>query len=538
MNKRIYIKEWLLFKPYDKQISTDHYYLKLSNDVKQVIINNKQSFILRMYLENEDFSSLACFLTSYFEDIISETNIWSSFVNVHKRLYKKQIPFYNLDEYYEEEINLQDVSFLIWYFINTIQGEKFISPHNDFIIRIAENVMDVFEEAWDYAPENEVLKSYYQIETLEDDFYIARSLIDTVLYKTYLFHTDTLLTLKENEIEIIQDSKNRENIMALLNENRDAKLHKSHTRLLGLTGKKWVTEIIGFDHPLRADFLNISQKIRGFFLYKGQDQYDIFIEHIASGKKFKLTKKSYDNSDSLKEVDTIIFMGIVKWKEEWWFSGMQIQTPYSPKLVLDEKKSIESRKAVNFLDYQTKDVSEVIEKQCKAFKDFNNGQQIAFMPSDKIDEFVKGFIEFFNKSLNLSDKEQKEAKERSLKYDFFGIDNKTEKYSEVFETGLVFFNTKSGVELAFEVNSAFPLPNNPYFEKELSEDHVWKLMMDESISTELAMFCIENGKTKLPFFNSDTWKTYLKDIDFLLRFWKKDNYFSKPEITFTGQDEN
>ena len=77
MNKGIYIKDWLLLKPYNRQTSTDSYYLKLSNEVKHAIITNIQPDILKYYLENEDINHLSCFLTSYFEDIISETNIWN-----------------------------------------------------------------------------------------------------------------------------------------------------------------------------------------------------------------------------------------------------------------------------------------------------------------------------------------------------------------------------------------------------------------------------------------------------------------------------
>jgi hypothetical protein len=537
MNKRIYIKDWLLFKPYDRQTLTDGYYLKLSNDINHAITTNKQSFILNIYLENKDVNLLACFLTSYFEDVISETNVWSSFIRVHKRLYKKQLPFYILDEYYEDEINTQDVSFLIWYFLNTIQEEKFIAPFNTFIIEIAEKVMGIFDEAWDDAPKNEDLKSYYLIDKTEEDFYVARKIIDTILFKTYLFFTDTFLDLKEKEIEITERSKDDENILMFLNDNRDTNLHRSHTRLLSLTGKEWASEIIGGKHPLRSDFLNISQKISGYFLYKGQDQTDIFINHIASGKEFKLTKKSFNYSDSLKEVNTILFIGIVKWKDEWWFSGVQFQVPYNPDLIFNEKKSLESRMAVNFLDYQTKEVSELLEMQKKAFRDFNNGVQIAFMTSDRIDGFVRAFTEFLNNLINLSDEEIKEAKERSLKDGFFGKEDKPGKYSEVSETGLVFFNSKSGCEIALAVNSAFPLPNNPYFEKESSEDHIMRLLMDESISPELAMFCIDNCKKELLFFNTGVGKKYLDDIDFLLRFWKKANYQTKPSITITGHDE-
>lgn len=538
MEKRIYIKDWLELKPYEKQTVTDSYYLKICNDVKSTITTNKQSFVLQVYLDKKDIDYLACFLTSYLEDIISETNIWNSFVKIHKRLCKKQLPFYVLDEYYKEEINTQDISFLIWYFINTVQEEKFIAPFNDFIIETSEKVMDVFDKVWDYAPENEYLKSFYQIDENEEDFYIARNLIDTILFKTYLFYPDTLLKLKEQELKIIEDSKGDENIMMFLNENRDSTLHKTHTRLLSLKGKEWASEILGNNHAHSKSFLSITQRVRGFFLYKGQDDYDIFIEHIASSKKFKLTKKSFDYSDTLKEEDAILFMGIVQWKEEWWFSGVFFQQPFNPDLILDEKNSLDSRIQVNFLDHDVEDTDSLIQKQLDSFLSYNNGFPIAFMASNVIEDFYKNFTEYFNNSLNLTKKENEEAKKRARKEGYFGDkDNNKIDLSENFETGLFFFNPKSGGEIAFGVNSAFPLSNNPFYKIEESEDDILHLLMSEELSTELVKHCIDNCKTDLPFFNKNVGKKYLADMDFLLRFWKRENYHSKPSITYTGKNE-
>lgn len=538
MDKRIYIKDWLEFKPYEKQTATDYYYIKTCNDVKHAITANKYSFILQMYLDKKDIDHLACFLTSYLEDIISETNIWNSFIKMHKRLYIKQLPFYILDEYYEEEINPQDISFLIWYFLNTVQEEKFIAPFNDFIVETAEKVMDVFDNAWDQAPPNKYLKSFYQINENEEDFYVARNLIDTILFKTYLFYPDTLLKLRKQELELIEDSKNDEDILIFLNENRDSTLHKTHTRLLSLKGKEWASEILGNNHALGINFLSISQRVRGFFLYKGQDDYTIFIEHIASGKKFKLTKKSFDHSDTLKELDTILFMGIVQWKDEWWFSGVFFQQPFNPDLILDEKNSLESRMAVNFLDHQKKETGKLLDEQLKAFKDFNNGLQIAFLSSERIEDFVRKYTEYFNNSLNLSAKDEEEAKQRARNEGFFGTEEKHHDYCKVSETGLVFFNPKSGVEIALAVNGAFPLPNNPFFDATHCEDDIMRVLISDEMSTELALFCIDNCKNELPFFSEGIGKMYLKDIDFLLRFWKKDNYYAKPSITYTGQEDN
>ncbi len=537
MEEIIYIKEWLELKPYETQTLTDSYYLKLSNSIKKKLINNHFG-ILSEYLDTEYINILSCFITSYFEDIISETNIWTSFVELHQEFYNKKLPFYDTKNYYEDEINEQDIRFLFWYFFNTAQNEKFINSGNYFFSEMASDIMEILDEAYEYAPENKVLKKYYEIGKTENDFYVARNLIDTILFKTYLFYPDTLLDLHDNEAKLIEDSKDKENIIHYLNENRDAELHKSYTRLLSLKGKEWIAKIIGEEHSLSTDFLNISKKIRGFFLYKGQDENDIFIEHIASSKKFNLTKKSFDHYANLQEIDTILFMGIAQWKDEWWFSGIYFQNDFNPDLILDEKNSMESRMAVNFLDHQTEDVDKTIKLQFDAFKEFNNGSQIAFMPSGKIDEFIRKYTEYFNLSLNLTKNEREEAKKRAREDGFFDTNNnKTQNYSKVSETGLVFFNPKSGVEIALAVHSAFPLPENKYFNKQDSREHIMRLLFAEELSTELAMYCINNCKTDLPFFNNGEGKKILKDIDFLLRFWKKNDYHTVPTITFTGKSD-
>lgn len=532
MKKKIYIKQWLEQKPYSTQTSTDSYYIKLSNDIKTALLD-EGSFVLMRYLNETEIDVMSCFLASYFEDIISETNIWNSFVNTHYKLYDKKLPFYNTDEYYENEINEQDVSFLIWYFLNTIQEEKFINPFNNFIVGMASKVMLILDEEYEYAPENNLLKTFYRLNEDENDYYAVRNFIDIILVHTYLFFPDTSLKLKNQQEKIVEE--NRENLVMFLRDNRDTFLNQKCTRLLGLKGKEWGAEILGKNHPLSADLLNMSQRISGLFFYKGQDEDNIYIEHIASGKKFNLTKKSFDQSSELKEIDTMIFLGIVQWKNEWWFSGITFQASFNADVILEEKNSLQSRMVVNFLDHKKEDTINLLQLQLNAFLSFNNGLPIAFLPSDKIDDFYKGYIEFFNNSLNLSDEEREQAENRAKEKGFFG-NKDTEKidYTEVSETGLVFFNPNSGGEIALDVNSAFPLKGNPFYKVQNSENAIMCLFMSEELSTELAKYCIDNCKNDLPFFKEGIGKRYLEDIDFLLRFWKKENYFSEPSITSIG----
>ena len=543
MKKRIFIKDWLELKPYEKQTSTDSYYLKVCNEVNNAFHKEIPSFMYNTFLDESQLRYLICFLTSYFEDIISGTNIWNTFVKLHQRRYKKPLPLYDPDEYYyEDEINQEDLYFLTWYFLNTIQEEKFIPPYNEFILLAAEVAFDVFEEAWEVAPENNTLRSYYQIDKNEDDYYAARNLIDTILFKTYLFHPDTFQRFDTQVEEIIDKNKHdREDIiLALMNESRDNLVHKACTALLGMKGKEWAAEILGSDHPLYRHYLDMSPKINGLFLYKGQDDQDISIEHIASGKKFQVTKRSFEYADSLKEVDTILYMGITQWKNEWWFSGVFFQEPFNADLILKEKNSMESRMAVSFLDHSKKVTKEALKIQFRAFLDINNGSQIAFMLKKNLNDFFRRYTTRYNDSLNLSEKERKASRERARKEGFSAtsevpIDIHLPEDAE--KTVLVFFNPKSGVEIAYGVNNAFPLPNNPFFDADHSREDIMFLLSSEEISTELTMFCIDHCKDDLDFFQAGFGELLLEDLDFMLRFWKKEHYFSKPTISFIGQPE-
>lgn len=540
MTKKIYIKDWLELKPYIKQVKSDGYYLNICNEIKKSIVYNDAAYYLQLLLSEKEIDYLSCFLTSYLEDILSHTNIWNSFVRIHKRLYHKPLPFYNVDEYYEEEINVQDVSFLIWYFLSLRHEDRIISPLNDYIIAAAEDVMTVFDSAWDSAPENKQLISYYQID--KTDFHSARNLIKKILFKTYLFHPDMGQRLREFQESVLEEHVNdkelrNKDLIAFLYETEDLASHKFHTKLFSFTGKEWVAEILSKDHPLSEDFFNLSPTIKGLFLYKGQENDKLLFEHIASSKKFSVKKDSFNDADSFGKIDTIAHMGIAKWRNEWWFSGVSFNQPFDSDIILKEKNSIPSRREVHFLYHHEQKNEDFLNQQLKVFKDLNKGAQIVFLPTEQINDYLKNFTIHYTHSLNLSKKEKKKALERITEKDYFFSIEELKEAVETVETCLIFYNPKSGMEIGLGINSAFPLSNNPYFNEEQSEEDVVFLLASNELSTELAMFCIENCKDKLPFFDEgDIGAVYLKDIDFLLRFWKGEEYFTEPLVSYAEEE--
>ncbi len=537
---RIYIKSWLNYKPYVKQVISDSYYLKLCNKVCEAIYSYKNNPNLNIIIDNNAIEDFSCFITSYFEDLISGTNIWNTFIKLHEELYNKPLPFYDTVDYCKNEINQHDISFLIWYYFNN--DEDIMFPNHENITKMAKVIYDVFDKEWEYAPENEFLKSFYKIDENETDFYEARNLMDKILFDSYLFQIDTYARLMEEEIEVMNENKDDvEHKTSLLYEVRASGVHNYCTRLLALKSNEWSAHLLGKNHPLYNDFLNMSPRICGFFYFIGQDDYDIFIEHIATGKKFKLTKKSLNTPDLnrpglFKIINEILLLGIVKWRNEWWISGSLVKSDYNAKLVNDEVTSIDSRKQVDFLDYQFVNVEDMLNQQKKVFMEFTNGKQIYFINADNVERFSEKYFMFSNTILKLSRKSKKKVIEDAINEGILYDENNINKsdFPKDIECAVVFFNDKSGVEFNFEVYNAFNLPNNYFYDKSLSFEHTVRLFTSEDLSTELAKYCVEKCKSDLEFFEGEEGKVYDSNFDFLLRYWKHINYWTYPSISLIG----
>ena len=454
MKNKIYIKHWLALKPQHYSSNTDFYYLKVANKINSNINTNPNTYsFLNEFLSKDDQLVFSCFLTCYFEDIISGINLWKTFKSCYKKFYNKNLPFYNTNEtYIDDEINFEDVAFLTWYFLNTIQDNHFFSPHNDFILITAKLTMQILEEEYEYAPENKTLKKLYEFENKDGDFYISRALLQFVFFESYLFYTDIKYRMDLEILEIIENNKQEnespETVMSFIRESTEYFTFNANSALLGLNAKNWVENLLDNSHTNQKDIASISEKITGLFLYKKQDTHSVYIEYIASGMLFEMTKKSFDHCSELEE-DDILFIGLVKYKDEWWFSGNFSISEFNADIILDQKNSADERSKVNFLnDY--KEVQDILNKQEKAFLEYNGGTPIAYMNSEKVKDFVNRFMDYYNHSLKLSTKEKKEAKQHTKSDGYFGPDDSFENFNSEDAQAIVFFNPKNGVEIYFE----------------------------------------------------------------------------------------
>lgn len=154
--KTIYPKEWMNLHPYTSVQPSDSYYVSLSN---------KLSEVCHLPSVPETFCRKAClYVAAYLEDLVSGLGLWKAFTNEQQRLYGSQLPFYLPDgNYLEGEVNLEDICFILW---NTCQKalypHSYIHPFWESIQQTAKAMLPIMEEAYETAPENDLLNDFFK----------------------------------------------------------------------------------------------------------------------------------------------------------------------------------------------------------------------------------------------------------------------------------------------------------------------------------------------------------------------------------------
>ena len=156
-NKRekIYMQDWILLHTYRESSSDDQWYLEFAESLIPAL---KKSDMLQSFVFN-DYKDLALVLTVYLEDAVAEGGCWHRFKNKYQHLYERSLPFYLPDPslYYADEINREDVQFVIWSFLSSPQDKLgddyiFIDPFAKELLDLAAEVYALMNQGFEEAP--------------------------------------------------------------------------------------------------------------------------------------------------------------------------------------------------------------------------------------------------------------------------------------------------------------------------------------------------------------------------------------------------
>ena len=87
--------------------------------------------------------------------------------------------------------------------------------------------------------------------------------------------------------------------------------------------------------------MRISFVIDGFYIYMGKLGDNLLFQHIASGTELSVTTKSMEVPPDVKPGRSVTYIGFVKWRNEWWFSGAQLAWGKDNELIRNEQDLVQ-----------------------------------------------------------------------------------------------------------------------------------------------------------------------------------------------------
>ena len=155
----LYPADWVKTKPYMAVDSVDIYYTGIANRIYDIL---KETKLDAIFNTPHSMRTAVMSLTGWFEDVISQNGIWQAFTNECEQMYGKKLPFYPLgDNYYPDEINQEDIQFLLWHNLQTVtRTQRIINPTSPVLMLAAEFIYHMLEDEYETAPENERLHQF------------------------------------------------------------------------------------------------------------------------------------------------------------------------------------------------------------------------------------------------------------------------------------------------------------------------------------------------------------------------------------------
>lgn len=374
----VYMQDWLAVHPYTRVISTDKYYIDLANQVLKIW--NKTDFAFTV--SNQIKGSVACCLTAYFEDIISQSGLWKAFIHKNKELYGKHLPFYSLSEnYFEDEVNLEDITFLLWIYMQLYVGSftsEIIDPEDPSIINMAKEIYDLFDAEYETAPENSFMADYFSFEGKGYDKFPAFSdNAGSLFFKSYLVAPFNEIPLNKviDQVRKSYPKRSEQEKNAIISETISQMVHNDPCGPLALKINEWFSVIAGTQQPYKKYFDEFEFIDSQEFYVIEKSYSHIKIRSVANGREIDVTKESIKNVTGLHPWKTVIKVCCAFYNDTWWFFG-----EYLTRNLNDEE---DIRPAVDYVkEEKTND------PVYNTFMKASNNEPLMFIPSyDALKEF-------------------------------------------------------------------------------------------------------------------------------------------------------
>ena len=234
-------QDFLVWQPTYPQIQeTDPYYWEVCNRLADDALETE----LGKKVPKSVIKRLSLCAVGYFQDIISDSGVWRSFVEANRKLYGWSVPFHETpEEYVDYELNREDLRFLVWYALAMgFEDMRGVYPHDPSILALADKWFGYMDSIYEEAP---VPESYNIARGL--DFYDQEDTKEIYGLGQWLFIHCYLITpafaMTLGEIMSDPELKRPENL-SLLHDRLEQSMMEDPTGPLALFISEWIYLIL------------------------------------------------------------------------------------------------------------------------------------------------------------------------------------------------------------------------------------------------------------------------------------------------------
>lgn len=346
MKELITLTYWRQGHPLPMESASDFYYVNLARHLYNTICATE----IGRQSTKVWVAETAMNVAYYMEDVISGLGFWRVFVEKHKSLYGKYLPFYAIDEsdYYMDEVNLPDLCFLLWMSVQNNKRETLVNPENPYLMDLASALYRQLDKEFEKAPINDVLLGYLKSP---DTYKTFDKLVLTgmkMMSSTYLFRPFTALTerLSAYEVDRLLVPGSQKSLREYTI--RFIQAFCKCTGPLALKGTEWLSALLEY-WGLGEESRQVGQlQITPLSYYRlGACDEQQFTLEAYDGKQFVMPRDTFQPViEQLAGVNKVCLATLVRYGDVWTTAG--VVSWYANENLFEQYKSMETeRRRIN-----------------------------------------------------------------------------------------------------------------------------------------------------------------------------------------------
>ena len=317
----IYPADWVKHEPYSTVNSTDIYYTGIANRVYDIL---KETKFDTFFSAADDLRVVSMCIAGYFEDVISQNGIWQTFTAACQKEYGSRLPFFHLDEnYYPDEINKEDIQFLLWHNLQVERRtERIIYPLNPVLALTAEFVYDLLNDEYETAPENDRLHDFIYRSVEADEACGHYMAVATWFHYDSFFNienTASFLTLKNRFLEQTHDDP--EQVKVVVWGMYTTLVLKNRHSLLALTTPEWLARLAA-GHKQLAAWKDVKVKKASCYMVERIADGNLTLKDLCENATVEISVKNMEtDTKRLVEGKTTVICEFVRFAGVYYRIG-------------------------------------------------------------------------------------------------------------------------------------------------------------------------------------------------------------------------